>query len=205
LVADLAPSKLAQLDGSERFSAGDASVLDFWRWALGDLRMNTARGYLAEFLVARALSSPDPTRVEWAAHDVRTADGTRIEVKSSGYLQSWGQRQRSPPRWGLTGAKLAWNVGSGSYEDDPAGRVDVWVFAMQACADPSAYDPLDINQWRWWAMPNTTVERCGQKTAGISTIERLAGQPVHWDQLERAVAVAAGTQTDDAPNSRSQV
>jgi hypothetical protein len=36
----------------------DASVLDFWRWALGDLRMNTARGYLAEFLVACACALP---------------------------------------------------------------------------------------------------------------------------------------------------
>jgi hypothetical protein len=160
--------------------------------------MNTARGYLAEFLVARALRSPDATRVEWAAHDVTAADGTRIEVKSSGYLQSWGQRTPSVPRWGLTGAKLVWNADSGSYEDDPAGRVDVWVFALQACADRDEYEPLDISQWRWWAAPNVAVERCGQKTAGISTIEKLAGQPVHWELLAGAVAAAAGTQIGGA-------
>ena len=40
-------------------------MLDFWRWALGDLRMNTARGYLVEYLVAQALEDETPVRVEW--------------------------------------------------------------------------------------------------------------------------------------------
>jgi hypothetical protein len=149
-MADLSPSKLARLTGTERFSAADATVLDFWRWALGDLRMNNARGYLAEFLVARAPHSPDPTRVEWGAHDDTAAHGTRVEVKSSGHLQSWGQRKPSVPRWGLTGAKLNWNPECGTYEDDPTGRVDVWVFALHACADRDTYDPLDVSQSGWW-------------------------------------------------------
>jgi hypothetical protein len=202
-MAGLTPSELARLDGTERFSVGDASVLDFWRWALGDLRMNTARGYLAEFLVARALCSGDPARIEWAAHDVKGADGTRVEVKSSGYLQSWGQRKRSEPRWGLTGAKLAWNPTSGSYENPPSGRVDVWVFALHACTDRDAYDPLDVGQWRWWAAPSVAVERCGQKTAGISTIQKLAGQPVEWEELASSVALAAGMQTVPTPSSQT--
>jgi hypothetical protein len=193
-VPDLSPSKLAFLTGSERFTAADATVLDFWRWALGDLRMNNARGYLAEFLVARALGSPDLTRVEWGAHDVTAADGTRVEVKSSGYLQSWAQRKPSVPRWGLTGAKLLWNPETGTYEDDPAGRVDVWVFALHACADKDPYDPLDVGQWRWWAAPNIAIQGCGQKTAGISTIEKLAGPSVSWDKLSRVVAEAVSEQ-----------
>lgn len=66
--------------GDEHFSIGP-SVLDFWRWTLGDLRMNTARGYLAEFSVAKAVGSKAPMRIEWAAHDVDAEDGTRLEVK----------------------------------------------------------------------------------------------------------------------------
>jgi hypothetical protein len=152
--------------------------------------MNNARGYLAEFLVARALKSPDPIRVEWGAHDVTAADRTRIEVKSSGYLQSWLQRKPSVPRFGLTGAKLVWNTQTGAYEEDPTGRVDVWVFALHACTDPDAYDPLDVGQWRWWAAPNRAIEQCGQKTGGSSTIEKLAGQSVAWEQLAEAVGAA---------------
>lgn len=187
-------SELARLDGSEQFSAGAATVTDFWTWALGDLRMNNARGYLAEFLVARALRSPEPIRVEWAPHDVTAADGTRVEVKSSAYLQSWAQRAISVPRWGLTGSKLSWSNATGAYAQDPAGRVDVWVFALHACPDRDAYDPLDVGQWRWWAAPATAVEACHQKTAGIARIERLAGKSVAWEQLAGAVADAAVAQ-----------
>src|SRR3954447_25289045 len=79
--------ELKPLDGKER--VGSATVLDFWRWALGDLRMNLARGYLAEFLVARALEDPRPVREEWADYDVTAADGTLVEVKTTAYLQGW--------------------------------------------------------------------------------------------------------------------
>jgi hypothetical protein len=47
----------------------DATVIDFWRFALGDLRMNNARGYLAEFIVATALGV-GASRVEWANSDL---------------------------------------------------------------------------------------------------------------------------------------
>lgn len=116
-------------------------------------------------------------------------------MKSSGYLQSWGQRKHSAPRWGLTGAKEVWNPTSGSYEIATAGRVDVWVFALHTCTDNDAYDPLDVDQWLWWAAANSTVERCGQKTAGISTIEKLADQSVGWESLGQAVAAANHRQT----------
>ena len=71
------PSDLARLAGDERL--GDTTVLDFWRWALGDLRMNNARGYLVEYLVAQAVGDASPTRVEWGAYDVelRTARESR--------------------------------------------------------------------------------------------------------------------------------
>jgi hypothetical protein len=54
------PEQLVPLDGNE--ALGPSTVLDFWQWALGDLRMNNARGYLADFLVAKALGDPTPVR-----------------------------------------------------------------------------------------------------------------------------------------------
>ena len=49
------PAAAPGLRGDEAFVGVDAQVLDFWRFAMSDLRMNNTRGYLAEFLVARAL------------------------------------------------------------------------------------------------------------------------------------------------------
>jgi hypothetical protein len=186
----LTPAQLPRLDGSEHFSAGGATVLDFWRWALGDLRMNNARGYLAEYLVARALNSQDPTRVEWGSHDVTASDGTRIEVKSSAFLQSWGQRVLSKPRFGLTGADLLWDEATGEYKSHENGRVDVWVIALQACRDHDLYDPLDVDQWAFWAVSNGEVEGWEQKTAGLSTIERKLGDSVAWGDLAEMVRSA---------------
>jgi len=56
--------------------------------------VNNVRGYLAEFLVARAVDATLP-RTEWDAFDVLTPDGVKVEVKSSAYLQVWDQRRFS--------------------------------------------------------------------------------------------------------------
>ncbi|MFJ8465553.1 hypothetical protein [Streptomyces swartbergensis] len=58
----------------------EATVVDFWRFAMPGLRMNNTRGLFAEFLVHQAVGSHQP-RVEWASRDVETDDGLRIEVR----------------------------------------------------------------------------------------------------------------------------
>ncbi len=69
---------------------------EFWRWAFGDLKANSIRGVLAEWMVGRILGLPvrkwpcDP----WAECDLKTDDGFRIEVKAGGYLQTWEQNPR---------------------------------------------------------------------------------------------------------------
>jgi len=82
------------LTGDEPFIGCAATVYDFWRFAMSDLLMNNVRGYLAEFLVARAVQAVGQ-RIEWDAFDVLTPDGVKVEVKSSAYLQVWDQRAPS--------------------------------------------------------------------------------------------------------------
>lgn len=65
----LRPRDLAPLSGDEQL--GPKKVLDFWRWALGDLRMNNLRGFLKEWLVAQAVGDTSPFRVEWGPWDVK--------------------------------------------------------------------------------------------------------------------------------------
>lgn len=180
------------LRSDDRFTAGDATVLDFWRWALGDLRMNNVRGYLAEFLVARAVDSPARSRVEWAAYDVITPNDIRIEVKTSAYLQSWGQRKLSIPRFTLTGAAESWNDDTGEWFIDPRGRVDVWVFCLHTCHSHHEYNPLDVAQWRFWVAQNATIDALGQKSAVLSTIQRVAGEGLAWADLRDAVRATVG-------------
>ncbi|MEJ7837891.1 MAG: hypothetical protein WKF81_03700 [Thermomicrobiales bacterium] len=48
------PSELAELDGTEEIVPG-VLVSDFWKWSLGDLRLNSTRGLFSPFLVAQAV------------------------------------------------------------------------------------------------------------------------------------------------------
>ena len=183
------PIDLPILRGDERFSLGP-TVLDFWRWALGDLRMNTARGFLAEFLVATAVGSKAPVRVEWAAHDVDSEDGARLEVKSSGYLQSWTQTESSAPSYSFKSVRATriWDRALGGYREvDPEDRVDAWVFALQTCQDPDSYDPLDIDQWEFRVVPHRQLLASGQTSAKLNFFERIGIKPVGFEDLAEAV------------------
>jgi hypothetical protein len=142
--------------------------------------MNTARGYLVEFLVARALGDPAPMRVEWGPYDVKAADGTLIEIKTAGYLQSWGGKQPSTPSWSFNSvvADQVWAEDRGEYVAvEPADRVHVWIFALQICKDPVGYDPLSLDQWEFRVMPHRQLLAAGQRNARLSPSGATASKP----------------------------
>ncbi|WP_133434125.1 hypothetical protein [Aeromicrobium phragmitis] len=176
------------LFGSERFTGLDANVLDFWRFAMSDLRVNNLRGYLAEFLVARAVGASGP-RVEWDAYDVLAPDGTTIEVKSSAYLQVWEQRR--PTAITFRGLKARpWNPRTG-YADEATYNSDVYVFAIQTATTHETYDPLDIAQWEFYVVPRDSLAVLGFKTIRLSTLSMLAGEPVSYRALADAIRRSA--------------
>jgi hypothetical protein len=182
------PLALEALTGSEAFLGLDATVIDFWRFALSDLRMNNARGYLAEFLVARAVGSTMP-RVEWDAYDVLTPDGVKIEVKSAAYLQAWRQKKVSTIQFtGL--ASRTWAPETG-YTGTPSYNADVYVFALLTGTTHGEYAPLDVRMWEFYVLPRRVLETRGQKTMRLSTVQMLAGKPCTLDSLAEAVTRAS--------------
>lgn len=94
-VSRLQPPPTRLLWGDEPIQGSSGRVQDFWAWALSDLRDNTVRPMLAEFLVAQALGAAHRPRIEWDAYDVVTPDGITVEVKSSAYVQAWEQARPS--------------------------------------------------------------------------------------------------------------
>lgn len=181
------------LHGSERFVGTEATVQDFWRFALGDLRMNNARGYLAEFLVAQALGLGEVSRVEWDEYDLLLDSRIRIEVKSSAYLQAWEQRALSRISFsGLRGTRYHPRHG-----DDPGGRqlnAHVYVFCVQASQEHASYDPLDVGQWQFYVVPKSELESAGM-SIGLASVHAAAGGPTGWDDLREAVLIAAEGQS----------
>jgi hypothetical protein len=61
----LVPAPPQLLEPHDAFHGLDAAVSDFWRWAFSDLRDNTVRGVVAEFIVAAALDRTATRRKGW--------------------------------------------------------------------------------------------------------------------------------------------
>ena len=97
--------KPKRLTGKEAIVKPDGetigSLMDFWRWAYSDLIGNAERGVLAEYIVACALGIQDTERISWGKYDLLTKDKIAVEVKTSGYIQTWEQESLSKLIFGI--------------------------------------------------------------------------------------------------------
>ena len=178
--------------GREPFHSGGATrdfdVLDYWRWATSDLISNATRGILAEYIVARAVGvSTTGVRDEWAAYDLETPDGIKLEVKSSAYIQSWWQARLSDIRFG-TKKTLPWNAETNTFGTEPTRDADIYVFALLAHKDHHTIDPLDLDQWQFYVLPTAQLEESkgSQSSLSLSALTELTA-PVPFDELRGAV------------------
>lgn len=182
------PPPLNPLTGDERILGVDATVTDFWRFALPDVTTNNVRGWLAEYLVWRAIGVERPVRIEWDAFDVLWGK-IRIEVKSSALVQRWAQRGPSKLAFtGLRGRLL--DPVTNDYVKDATYNADVYVLAVNL-AGREKFDQLDINQWRFAVLSRATLEATGQDSMVWSRAQQLASAVVGYDELADAIRAAA--------------
>lgn len=182
------PPSPSLLTGEEPIRGATASVRDFWAWTLSDLRSNGVRSRLAEYLVARALGAADRPRVEWDSHDVVTATGRRVEVKSGAYLQSWDQRSLSKITFGGLRSRT-WSPQTG-YAAETSYNADVYVFSLLTATEHASYDALDTDQWTFWVLSTSAVSITGQASIGLARVQTLAGSPTTYDGLARRIEEA---------------
>ncbi len=181
------------LNGDEPLVGLDGvNVRDFWSWAMSDLRTNTLRGVLAEFIVARAVGSRSVRRVEWDAYDVTTPDGVRIEVKSAAYLQGWAQPRLSRISFSGLSARLLDETAS-SFVGDRLYNADVYVFAVQTATSHDVLDVLDLSQWAFYVAPREIIAATGARSLTLATVERIASGPHTVSGLSDAVDAVART------------
>lgn len=178
----LLPLPAQPLDPGDNLKGTAATVGQFWAWAYSDLRSNTVRGVFAEFLVAQAVGAEQKVRDAWDAFDVLSPAGTRIEVKSSAYLQSWPQDGLATIRFsGLTAYTV--EPGSSEYSAQKEVQADLFVFALQTSTAHEDYDMLDLSQWQFWAATADQVRASGQDSVGLTWVETNAAGPVAYDTL----------------------
>jgi hypothetical protein len=169
------------------------SLQQFWQWSGSDLISNSQRGILAEFLVAHALGADSGVRTEWDAYDLVTDSGIKVEVKASGYVQSWAQEQLSSVGFDIA-PKRSWDASTNTSATEPARPADVYVFAVHAHIDQASIDPLNVNQWEFYVLgtPVLNQECSSQRRISLGTLQRLCPKSVSFEGLGEAVVKAAG-------------
>lgn len=190
--------------GSERFRDGlrelDFDLRSFWQWSASDLVSNATRGIVAEYLVARAIgANAGGVRDEWAAYDLETEDGVKVEVKSAAFLQSWYQGK--PSRVSFVVPKTrAWDPLTNLLSEKRVRQADVYVFALLAHQDKQTIDPMDVGQWTFYVLPTAVLDgrTRSQHSITLPTLCRLCDRPLGYRELRAAVADAAKRQQEPA-------
>lgn len=197
MTSELGPIQIHRRTGAEPFHRGDedlgVDLLSFWQWSTSDLVSNATRGVLAEYIVARALGlQSEGVRNEWAAHDLSTEDGIKVEVKSAAFVQSWHQDRLSTIQFGVRKTQ-AWDPTTNRRNLERRRQADVYVFALLANRDKLSIDPLDVSQWQFYVLPTSALDarRRSQHSITLKSLQRLCGAPVNYEELAEAVIRAA--------------
>ena len=140
--------KIIDGQGNEIFS-----VLDYWKWAHSCLLDNAERGIFAEYLVARAVRGNGSERVNWDKYDVVSEEGITIEVKTSAYLQYWGQDKLSNIQFKIPKTH-AYNPENNTYESEKKRQAQVYVFCLHAETEQAKINVLDTRQWKFYVLPS---------------------------------------------------
>ena len=139
------------------------TLLNMWQWAYSDLIGNTERGIIAEYLVALACGIDVKPRISWDAYDMQLDNGIKIEVKSSGYLQTWKQKRYSKPMFNIP-KTFAWDSLENVYETHAKRQADVYVFAVHSHKDIATINSLDTNQWEFYVLSTSVLnDKMGDK------------------------------------------
>lgn len=194
---ELGPLTVRRKTGEERLRDGDAdlgvALLDFWQWSVSDLVSNATRGRFAEYVVARALGiSTDGVRDEWAAFDLLTPKGIRVEVKSAAFVQTWFQRRLSSITFS-TRKTLKWDAESNRQGTEAQRHADVYVFALLHHTNKVTVDPLDVRQWQFYVLSRAALDARTRSQHSITykTLQRLCGGCATFHALAGAVTAAA--------------
>lgn len=121
-------------------------------------------------------------------------DGTRIEVKSSGYLQAWTQAKLSTPVLRVAPA-YGWDAATGAWSARHAFNADVYVFCLHTATTHQEYDPLSVVQWSFHVTDRHVVEAQGSAApnlaAGVARCALCGRMCARRNPIPRGLALGA--------------
>jgi len=162
------------------------TIGDFWAWAYSDILSNSNRGVFAEFLVGSALDAVTAPRIEWDSYDLRYGD-KKIEVKASGYIQSWNQSKPSTISFDIA-PKNSLDGVTNTFANVVKRSADCYVFCLYTEQDKSRANVLDIAMWVFYVLATTRLDAVfgSQKQVGLKVLQKYC-EPIKYEQLRLAV------------------
>ena len=173
------------------------SESEFWKWFRPSLAENWMRGVVGEYWVAKAIGLTNEIRKGWGSWDLETTDGIRIEVKTTGYRQSWHKPsdKMAVPKFVVPKVRVkideTRNLKSGRYR--PA---HVYVLCFHKERETDKLVPLDTSQWEFYVVPTKVLdENVNPDIKSPSINMRILGElcvaPVKFAALKDAIVNAA--------------
>lgn len=164
----------------------EATVMEFWQWAFGDLSNDDIKGIFAEWLITKILELPSDQRISWANSDLITSDGIRIEVKTSSYWQSWKLinedgspkdldemldrwKPKSPGQIRFSGL-MARDATGESKNSNTAFKSDLYVFCFQHESNPQSWNALDMSQWEFYVFDVKDLANFAGKSVSLKRL-----------------------------------
>ena len=180
----------------------------FQKWATGNLVDNRNRGIFAEWMVGEALGciKPKAFRVEWDSFDLLYGD-LKVEVKASGYSQTWNPHEATVPKFTISGGKWTWltkleakNLDLRGVEHEkrrsgiwiknnpPKRPADVYVFCLHKPLPATIANVANPSKWTFWVVATRTLDEVlgDQKTLGLKKLDSLAPR-IPWNEIRAAV------------------
>ena len=166
------------------------TVLDYWKWAHSCLMDNAERGAFAEYLVASAVGGKGEGRINWEKYDVISKEGITIEVKTSAYIQVWGQEKLSNIRFGIQKTR-ALIPDSNIYEEEKKRQAQIYVFCVEAETDQDKVNVLDTAQWKFYVLSskalNESKHYADAGSIGLSALINLGAVECKYEDLHKEV------------------
>ena len=185
--------KPKRYSGKEKIVSGSgetvATMNDFWSWAYSDVLGNTERGVFAEYLVAKALRVDYKDRISWDKYDLLSDEGISVEVKSSGYFQTWGQKEKSKLIFGIQPTK-GWDYETDEFQEECKRQAEVYVFCVFKCEEKNEnMNPLDLCQWDFYLIPTVVLdEKLGnQKTVTLNKLLEIGAKKCIYENLHKQI------------------
>lgn len=168
------------LEGEKQFK-----VVDFWKWAFSDLVENTTRGILGELIVGIALGlDMSKVKYNWGVCDLIQPDGTKIEVKTSAYMQTWNENKLSNIKFSGLKTRNANGLDVRSKEDYNS---EYYIFCIQNAKSHQEYDQFSLDKWQFKIVARETLAKRNVKSITLNSLQKIAPDTFSFGSLKEGL------------------